>query len=139
MRKLLLIILTYTFLFACDNKKCRENEDNARSYTKDTALMYLWRYSDNIINESINNRDSGFFSFKPNGDYFNESETKYINNSHFDVWYTKDSVIYTTYCFDIGGTGTNSDFTYVIRNDTLYLSSHGNKPYILIKIKKFLY
>ncbi len=110
-------------LSGCTNKKCKEAEDTARAKSKDTNLMYLWRYTDDLIRESIG-RDSGFVSFKPNGEYNAEESIKYINIGP-DIWYSNNNLILKNYCLD----QVPNDLTiykYLIKNDTLYLYGSTN-------------
>jgi hypothetical protein len=138
--KILGLIYTLIIISSCGDR-CKENADNARNNHKDTSLMSLWRYSDNHIRYSVN-PDSGYFSFKPNGDFNNASQLKYISGVS-DVWYTKGDTIYTTYCTNNGTPGTFSDWRYSVKKDTLFLFTYSTQinkwvPDTLIKVKEYV-
>ncbi len=144
--KNLLLIGSFLILsiFPSCLKKCNETMDNVRPNPKDTSLMYLWRYTDNLIVPDKLATDSGYIYFKPNGDYAWEFTLKEINQRVPEVWYTKDSIIFAVHCVD-ANVSVVPDFKYRIIEDTLYLYgttgtgklSFGINASTYIKVKKY--
>jgi hypothetical protein len=125
---------------SCLHKKCDDSFNNAREQKRDTALMYLWRYTDNLIKPDGQYTDSGFRSFKSNGDYCWSSDRKNIN-SFADIWYTKDSLFCKAYCLD--NVPNIDNIKYIVKNDTLSMWSDmgdgtfNKTPKTYIKVLKY--
>ena len=139
MFKILFISLIIS-LTSCLHKKCDNAYEKGRSQAKDTALMYLWRYTDNLIKPDALHTDSGYISFKRNGDYCWAFQRININ-SFEDVWFTKNDLIYRTYCSDY--VPHDDKKKYKINNDTLFIwgymmdGSFSNTPRTYIKVQKY--
>lgn len=113
----LLFFIIIIGVSSCLNKKCNETFDLARYNTKDTALMYIWRYTDNLIRPDKLDPDSGYLSFKPNGDYcwdYKRQGLVYAN-----VWYTKKDTVFELRCRDYSSSEVYRK--YKILNDTLFI------------------
>jgi hypothetical protein len=84
--------------------------------------MYIWRYTDNLIRDLGNNqKDSGFVSMKPNGDFNNATSLKEIYSNNQSIWYSDKNIIWDAFCLD----HVPHDHTfsrYSIKNDTLFLN-----------------
>lgn len=129
-------IIGITFLFlavfcisAC-GKRCKDAEDNARTKPKDAALMYIWRFTDNLIvkKSSTIHSDSGFISFKPNGDFMDGATIKSLNAVPY-VWYVNNNIIVRNYCSEnIPSEGNIGK--YLIRNDTLFLNPSSDGKFL---------
>jgi len=114
-------VLIISILFissSCLNKKCDDAFENAREQKRDTSLLYLWRYTDNLIYPDGINTDSGYISYKQNGDYCWAHERKYIN-SFADIWFSQSDLIIRTYCLD--NVPEQKKIKYHVKSDTLYL------------------
>jgi hypothetical protein len=107
-------------------KKCKEAQEHARTKPKVPDLMYIWRFTDNLIVKKSNtmSSDSGFISFKPNGDFNNGATIKSLNAVP-DIWFINNNIIVKTYCADNFPEDIN--FTkYYLRNDTLFLNFYSD-------------
>ena len=116
---------------SCTNKKCQEAEDTARTKSKDANLMYIWRYTDDLIKNN-NGKDSGFVSFKPNSNYNSVPTSKEIDMWSY-VWYSENNIIRKSYCLD-NVPQDDPVAKYLIKNDTLilYPSTGGGKSFATI-------
>ena len=127
-------IITITFLsvlcIASCGKRCKDAEDNARTKPKNAALMYIWRFTDNLIvkKSSTMNSDSGFLSFKPNGDFMDGSTIKKLNAVP-DVWYVNNDIIIYHTCVENFPSDNNLG-KYYIRNDTLFLNPSSDNKFL---------
>ena len=140
MRSLTLIILVTSVLLVIVScvQPCKEAKTNARTYTKDTALMYLWQNVDKKVS------DYYYFSFKPDGDLGTGDSLKQFQ--YIQVWYTSNDIIKEVFCYETGSTGTDDAYKYLIKNDTLFLfpsySSGGqgvylDVPRVFTKVSKY--
>jgi hypothetical protein len=119
--KLLIFSFSFFLLAACSNKKCKDAADSARTKPKDQSLMYIWRFTDNLIRDRGNNeKDSGFVSFKPNGEFTTVTNSAMINLNSYNIWYSDKSIIMEEYCLD-QVPRDQIIYKYKIKNDTLYL------------------
>jgi hypothetical protein len=116
MLKILLISCSIFLFDSCMNKRCNEADDLARTKSKDPALMYIWR----LTNNQTTKEDSGFISLKPNGDIAVAPLSFYIEKSKGKTWYTNNNIIRELYCLDQVPLD-HSFAKYFIKNDTLYL------------------
>ena len=143
MKYLSFILLIFT-LSSCNlHKKCDEAFDEARSFYRDTALMYLWRCPDNeIITYDELQIDSGFIAYKPDGTYDYATEREYLNFNN--MWYVKDSIIYSVVCRDMSPMERATSI-YKIKNDTLFsfavidnnIHNISDEAEIFIKVEKY--
>ena len=137
----LLLTMVLLLLIASCNP-CKEAKNNARNNTKDTALMYLWKYTDAYRISTGVPIDTGYKSFKPNGDFSWSDNLKYIDYS-IEVWFTEKNFIKTIACYDNGATDSETPYKYLIRNDSLFLydkmgnGSYSEVPKVLIKVNKY--
>jgi len=129
-------LISFTSCFF--NRSCENDVEEARSFYKDTALMYLWRLPDESIKVE-EYPDSMYMAFKPNGDFDRKGEMKYLN--FYRVWYNKKDSIYTIHCsnwYPVDGLY----HTYKIQDDTLNLyftnlTTHKIDSVRLVKVLKY--
>ncbi len=140
--KIVFFFWSILIISSCTNKKCKEAEDTARTKSKDANLMYIWRYTDDLIKNN-NGKDSGFYSFKPNGDFNIASITKEIN-TWAEVWQSNNNIIATTYCSDQAPMENNPAYKYLLSGDTLFLYPYSSSvkgfsltPKTFIHYKKY--
>ena len=132
-----IVLIALLYMSSCNNR-CRDAEDNARAKTKNAALMYIWRYTDNFIVKKSNTMpsDSGFISFKPNGDFNNGATIKSLDAAP-DIWYVNNNIVVKTYCADNNSQDIN--FTkYYLRNDTLFLNFYSDEK-VVSKIETYVH
>jgi hypothetical protein len=127
------VLFLAILIFSCTNKKCKDAQEAAKSKPKDPALMYIWRYTNNLIKTIGNNeRDSGFISFKPSGEYKRVPKFSEINTAS-NIWYVDGNTIRESSCLDLAPQDDPA-YRYTIKNDTLYLfaSTGGGKSFATI-------
>ena len=117
-------------VFNSCRSKYENNMDEAKTFYKDTALMYLWSRLDN----------ADYYYFKSNGDVFSSDTIADIDKSCWGVWYVKDDKIFRRYGVKPYNTEDGLLFTYKIVNDTLYHYGYNGgimttEPSFYVKIK----
>jgi hypothetical protein len=114
------IILIYiAFLSSCVNDDCKDASADARTYEKDTALLYLWKFTDSSNFNKYYYKDRTFIRYDNDGNYYygETAESIYIRPG---IWFTENSFIKTLICH-YGVPDIYSSYKYEIKNDTLIL------------------
>ena len=114
---ILINLIILSILTSCSNNWCNEAYEIARTNKKDTSIMYLWRFSNNLVKQNGVGTDSGYISYKPNGSYASVISRKYLSNSQ--VWFTSGDTVFIEHCPDYSP-GRYS-YKYKIKDDTLLL------------------
>jgi hypothetical protein len=129
--KLIAIFLVILSFFSC-NHRCTEAMDDARAQKRDTAICYLWRYTDYCRKSSI---DSGYTNFKANGDYEDAYTLKELKYGKKYVWSSTNGSFTYIGCMD-NGSAISTTLKYIIQGDSLTsIGSDGSHP-SYIKVSK---
>jgi len=127
--KLTGLLFSFFAFFSC-NHRCIEAMDDARGQKRDTAITYLWRYTDSYRTNSV---DSGYMNLSPNGDYnFGRYKNEYTGKN---VWSSSNGTITEVGCDDTGGAVTSS-YKYSIKGDSLVLTNPNGELPRFIKVSK---
>ena len=129
MKALVSCFLVLACMASCLNKRCDNAFKEARKQNRDTTLMYIWH---RVI--YISKYDSGYVSFKPNGDYLSSISMKYLNGVG-GVWHTSGNTLIRTQCSEF--TPHHMDCKYKVQNDTLILWADQPYPDKYIKVLKY--
>ena len=122
--KLISLVLAFLSFFSC-NHRCNEAMDDTRGQKRDTALCYLWRYTDSYRTSSI---DSGYLNFKTNGDFETAYTLNHLKQGKVFVWSSLDGSYSYVGCQD-NGSATGSTLKYIIKGDSLTINySSGEHP-----------
>ena len=106
--------------FGCGKTKCREAMDNAKTQTRDTNLIGLWRLNDSAITAHLPATDSVYISFGNNGEYKQAYQISEIEQGGEYYWSTSDGHIILTGCSEGFPTIDNSR-KYNFKGSTLTL------------------
>jgi len=125
------LLFSFFAFFSC-NHRCIEAMDDARGLKRDTALTYLWRYTDSLVSSV----DSGYFNFKSNGELEFSNSLKRLNQGGQLIWSSSNGSYTYVGCMD-NGSATYSTYKYSIKGDSLYMThSSGEVMKPRIRISK---
>jgi hypothetical protein len=127
--KLMAIFFVFLSFFSC-NHRCTEAMDDAKGLKRDTALIYLWRYTNSCRGNSV---DSGYMNLSANGIYnFGSNTNEYRGKT---AWYSTNGSITEVGCTDTGAAITFT-YKYSINGDSLTLTYPDGGHSRFIKVSK---
>ena len=125
------LFLVFLSFFSC-NHRCTEAMEDARAQKRDTALCYLWRYTDSYRTSSV---DSGYTNFKNNGDYEIAQSLKELKQGKILVWSSSEGSFTDVGCMD-NGSATYETYKYTIKGNLLFLVNPNGEHGRYIKVSK---
>lgn len=130
-RKIFFLSLFVFSVLSCSNR-CIVAMDDARTQNRDTALCYLWRFTDSYRKETV---DSGYRNFKSNGDFECGHYLKELKQTGKYVWSGSNGSYTYVGCQDNGSSYFVTD-KYEIKGDSLLVITKYNEYPRYIKVSK---
>ena len=125
--------LFFVFLSFCScSPRCLEAMDDARAQKRDTALTYLWRYTNSYRTTSV---DSGYLNFMTNGDFETAYTLNRLKQGNKYIWSSSNGSYTYVGCQD-NGSATGSTCKYKIKGDSLTINYSNGEQVRYIKVSK---
>lgn len=129
--KIFLLSLFVFLVLSCSNR-CIVAMDDARTQNRDTALCYLWRYTNSYRTVTV---DSGYYNLRSNGNFEVGSNLKELKYTNKYAWYSlNDSFTYVG-CQDNGSVASTT-VKYAVNGDSLQIVYPSGAHPRFIKVSK---